>query len=168
MVDLRATGLSRREAAIKSAKTFGCHFETLRKDYRDLERTGQLPQSVPPEERRALEIREHHRRHLATVEATRLEIIALEEEAASLGLDLRDTRFGDLLTGLTRRQEHLESLTTTRDTSRTYYYFLSEGFTDPEEIIARLDKASRDLLLIKRQIEVVRRLRHLRPETWGT
>ncbi|HSF42097.1 MAG TPA: hypothetical protein VLT87_20015 [Thermoanaerobaculia bacterium] len=168
MADLRAAGLSRREAAVKAARALGGHPEALRKHYRELERSGGLPAGAPPLERIAQEIREHHRLHTERIEADRLEIAALENEAQSLGLDLKDARFGDLLTHLSRRQEHLESLTTAQDTARTYYYLRSEGFTTPEEIIAHLDKAAHDLHLIKRQIEVVRRLRHLRPETWGS
>jgi len=165
MVDLCATGLSRREAAEKvSAEREGePGAEALRKHFRSLERSGQLPASAPLAERKAEQIVERIRLFQAQDEESRHQRIALEQEAAELGLDLRDQRIGDLLKAIDADRDRLDTLVK-QAPDWTASYYRQEGITDPDEVRARYLKAASDLLLREKQVDLLRRLRKFRPD----
>ncbi len=108
-------------------------------------------------------MREHHRRYLATLERIKAERAALEKEAKSLEIDFEGKSLRDLLITLNHRREFLESVST-EDTGAAFNYFLREGITDHEEMIARLDRYADELRLVEKQIEVVYKLGKVRPD----
>lgn len=164
-MDLCAAGLSRRGAAEKvSAEREGDpDAETLRKHFRALERSGQLPASASLEERKADQIVESLRFFQSRDEQDQRERAVLEKEAVALGLDLRGHRIGDLLKVLDADRDRLD--THVKQAAHwTASYYRREGITDPAEVIARYLKAADDLRLLEKQVDLLRRLRPFRPD----
>jgi hypothetical protein len=165
MVDLRAAGLSRRSAAeqVSAERQGDPDAETLRKHFRSLERSGELPASAPPEERKAAQIVEALRFFQSRDEEAQRERAALEKEAETLGLDLQGKRIGELLTDLDARRDSLDTLVK-QAAHWTASYYRREGLTDPDEVKARYLKAAEELRLLEKQVDLLRRLRPIRPD----
>jgi hypothetical protein len=165
MVDLRAAGHSRRSASEKVSSERGGDpdAETLRKHFRTLERSGQLPASAPPEERKAEQIVKDIQFFQEREEQAQRQRIALEKEAEVLGLDLEDRPIGDLVKDLDRRRDRLDTIVK-QASHWTASYYRQQGITDPETVKARYRKDVEDLRLLEKQVDLLRRLWPFRPD----
>lgn len=125
---------------------------------------GQLPKPQTEEVLQELDdarVRELIDGYKAKDQAAKRELPGKEQEAETLGLQVKGVHTRDLIAHLETARAYL--LPIAHDPiEEVVGYFRREGITDADEIISRRHKARSDFKLVEEQLAVVRELRSLR------
>lgn len=137
--------------------------ERLRKKYRKLQAEGGLPEAGEEArlERRARAIRAFYASRKSEINEAKRQLIALETEAESLGIDPRTEDLYALEQRLTQEKESME-LFVRGPVDFALNGFLQRGVIEPDEAIAHMATTTKKFLALEKKVEMVRRLRHLR------
>jgi hypothetical protein len=140
------------------------HIERLRKKYRVLRGTGQLPLAAIPWEKRVDEIRELYRRDAEGKATAQVELAAAEQQAKDSGFDvsgLDRSQLMHMFNALEDAKNNLEGLITA-PSRMAFSHLRSYGAEDADEAISRLSKAAEDHRLLEGKLELLRTIRALR------
>ena len=153
-----------RGAAAKAAAgmqgKLSTHVERLRRQYRKLQRRGQLPKPQSGVDRND-ELRKLFRLRDAQREDARRKLADAENEAESLGLKLA----GENLVALTRHLENVISsleLLKLMTPEALFSTYINRGIDDAEKAIAAHDAEVGALPALEKKLEVLRTIRRLR------
>jgi hypothetical protein len=161
MVDLMAEGYSQREAA---KKLVGEQFDTLRRDYRQIAKSGKLPKPSTDIDQRVAALRVSFDAREEKVRVAELELPAAEMEARALfevdlggNLDLLDAMLCSTI------QKNEEFLANGADNQREYFLSRRIG---PEAAAVHLVEMDQELQHARKQLAALRKFRRLRDAAW--
>jgi len=166
MVNLLEDDPSVRAAARAAAKSLGLpgklstHEERLRKLYRKLKRSGELPKVQTSSDKRE-EIKKLYAARDAKREEMRRELAEAETEAEALGIKLQGENLVVLKTFLSDVHYNI-SLLKNLPAEHAYSTFMNRGVETADEALAAYDKAIEELPLLEKKIEVLDKVSRLR------
>jgi|GEM_PF-4255917 len=134
--------------------------ETIRKDFRKLEKDEKLPEVSGHISHKQEAARDLVRRQRAAAEEARKALADAEEEARNLGLDL-DGDLDVLAISLRFQDRDLEDFLND-DASMHVYHFRRQGIKDENEIARLLGEKHKERELIGRQARALSKVRSLR------